>query len=180
MFGAEVSMASAATPTGCCPPFDPTPWRDATIEWNNHRFVKDHVRSVFHVPLDMGRKVTRNKRLIDAAGAAPAHPLMLCDESSPWGSDIYLEVDRNVPGAQMATMSGTFLTRVYDGPFSEAGRWADDMTAWLKQRGESAEQLYFAYTTCPSCARAYGHNWVVVFAKVAERPDEEERSAVPT
>lgn len=28
------------------------------------------------------------------------------------------------------------------------------------------EQLYFAYTTCPKCAKAYGHNWVIVFARV--------------
>lgn len=111
-------------PTGCCPPFDPTPWRDATIEWKDHRFVKDHVHSFFHVPIDMGAKVVRNKTLIDAAHASPEHPLMLCDETSPWGSDIFIEVEKDVPGARMATLSGRFRTRVYDGSFSEAGRWA--------------------------------------------------------
>lgn len=163
-------MSGASTPTGCCPPFDPAPFRDATISWKDHAFVKDHVTSVFHVPLNMGAKVTHNKRLIDAVGASPPQPLMLCDESSPWGSEVYIEVTRDVPGARMATLTGTFRTRVYDGPFSDAGKWAKDTEDWLSAQGVKADRLYFAYTTCPRCAKAYGHNYVVIFARVSPEP----------
>jgi len=31
------------------------------------------------------------------------------------------------------------------------------------------DKLYFGYTTCPSCAKAYGKNYVVLFAKVDDR-----------
>lgn len=166
-------MSDAPTLTGCCTPFDPAPWRDATVSWKDHRFVHDHVHSFLHVPLDMGRKVTRNKALIDAVDASPEHPLMLCDERSPWGSEIYIEVEKDVPGAEMTTMSGTFRTRVYDGPFSEVGRWAADTRAWVEGQGQEVDRLYFAYTTCPRCAKAYGHNWVVVFARVSPEPSPE-------
>jgi hypothetical protein len=159
-------------PTGCCPPFDPAPYEDAEIHWEGKRFVKDHVTSLLHVPLDMGRKVTRNMDRIRAAHAEPAEQLMLSDDRSAFGSDLYIAVDADVPGADMATMSGSFRTRVYDGPFKDAGKWMEDMKRWLAARGETAEQIFFGYTTCPACARAYGHNYVVLYAKVAPRSGE--------
>jgi hypothetical protein len=160
------TQTPAPQPTGCCPPFDPEPWKDRELEWRDKPFVRDHVHSLFHVPLDMGRKVLRNKRRIDAAQAQPLQPLMLSDEKSPWGADIYIEVAKPVPGAEMTTLSGKFLTRVYDGPFSDARKWVEDMKRFVQAKGRTLDKLYFAYTTCPRCARAYGHNYVVGFAKV--------------
>lgn len=155
------------TPTGCCEPFDPTPFRDAELSWTDKLFVKDHVHSFLHVPLDMGRVVSRTMKLIEASGAGADEQLMLSEDRSAWGSDVYIEVAKPVPGAEMARLSGRFRTRVYDGPFRDAPRWIADMKGWLASLGESAENLYLGYTTCPSCARAYGHNYVVLFARVA-------------
>jgi hypothetical protein len=42
-------------PTGCCPSFDPEPFRDAEITWSGELFLKDHVRSLLLVPLNMGK-----------------------------------------------------------------------------------------------------------------------------
>jgi hypothetical protein len=33
-------------------------------------------------------------------------------------------------------------------------------------KGKSVKNYYFYYTTCPKCARKYGHNYVVVLAEV--------------
>ncbi len=158
---------AAPVPTGCCPPFDPEPWKDREIEWHDKLFVKDHVHTVFHVPVDMGRKVVRNLRRIEAADAQPLQPLMLSDEKSAWGADIYIDVTKPVPGAEMTKLSGTFLTRVYEGPYANVPHWVEDMKRFVRARGRSLEKLYFAYTTCPRCARAYGRNYVIAFAKVA-------------
>ena len=119
------------------------------------------------MPLDLGRRVTKNQMLIEAAGAAPAVPLMLSDEKSPWGADIYIRVTKPVPGTRMASLSGTFLTRVYEGPYRNAPKWAEDMQRFVSARGKKLLKLYFAYTTCPACARAYGKNYVVLLAQVA-------------
>jgi len=152
--------------TGCCEPFDPAPWQDKEITWQDKLFVKDHVASFFHIPLNMGGKIIKNMELIKAAQAKAPYQLMLFDEKSLWGSDIYIDVARDVPGAQMATISGTFLTKVFEGPYKDAGKWAKEMTEYIAQKGKTCKKLYFSYTTCPKCAKAYGKNYVVLFAQV--------------
>lgn len=152
--------------TGCCDPFDPAPWQDKEISWNNKIFVKDHVTSFFHIPLNMGSKIVKNMQLIEKAGAKASYQLMLIDEKSPWGSDIYIDTAREVPGAQMATISGNFLTKVFEGPYKDAGKWAKEMEAYVKSKGKDLKKMYFSYTTCPKCAKAYGKNYVVLFAQI--------------
>ncbi len=160
------TRSPAAQPTGCCPPFDPTLWDDKEIVWKDKPFLKEHVRALFHVPLGLGRTVTRAMEKIAGAGAAPPTGMMLADDSSPWGSDLYLDVTRPVPDADMASLSGTFLTKVFEGPFRDAGKWASEMKRYVESRGKRISKLYFDYTTCPACAKAYGKNYVVLFAKV--------------
>lgn len=161
----------AITPTGCCPPFDPASWQDKEVTWDHKLFVKEHVHSLFHVPLDMSRKMTHAMRLIEEAHAKPEQGLMLSDELSAWGADLYIDVAGPVPGADVALLSGTFLTHVYEGPFREVPKWAADMRARVEAAGRPVKKLYFAYTTCPSCAKAYGKNYVVLFAEVEpEKP----------
>jgi hypothetical protein len=163
----KITTSRNIPPTGCCPPFDPAAFSPGEVTWRDKPFVADHVVSLFHIPLNMGRKVQRNQRLIEAAAATPSQPLMLTDETSPWGTEVYIDVTRPVPGAKMTILSGTFLTRVYEGPYSQAGKWAEDMRRHVASKGKKAEKILFSYTTCPRCARAYGKNYVVLFAQVA-------------
>lgn len=134
--------------------------------WTEKPFVHEHVTSFLHVPLNMDAKMRHAMGLLEAAKAQPAQALILADDSSPWGSEVYVEATGPVPGAEMATISGTFLTQVFDGPFSRMGRWADEMRRHVAASGRRLRKLYFGYTTCPKCAKAYGHNYVVVFAQV--------------
>jgi hypothetical protein len=159
-------------PTGCCVPFDASLWNDREVIWRDRLFVRRHVRGFLHVPIGLGKIVTTTTQRIAAAGASPspAPGLMLGDETSLWGSELYLEATKPVPGADMARLSGTFLTRVYDGPFKDAGKWAKDMKRHAASKGRTLDKLYFGYTTCPKCAKAYGHNYVVLFARVGDAP----------
>lgn len=153
-------------PTGCCEPFNPEPWQDKEITWQNKIFIKDHVMSFLHMPLNMGQKVVKNMTLIEKAGAKAPYQLMLTDEKSMWGADIYIDVSKEVPGAEMTKISGTFLTKVFEGPYKDAGKWATEMKKYVESRGKEMKKLYFSYTTCPKCAKAYGKNYVVLFAKI--------------
>jgi len=153
-------------PTGCCDIFDPAPWQDKEIMWTNKVFVKDHVTSFLHMPLNMGQIITKNMALIEKAEAKAAHQLMLTDEKSLWGADIYIDVAKDVPGATMAKLSGTFLTKVFEGPYQNVGKWAQEMETYIESKGKQIKKLYFSYTTCPKCAKAYGKNYVVLFALV--------------
>jgi len=78
--------------TGCCEPFNPEPWQEKIITWKDKIFVKDHITSFLHIPLNMGGKVTKNMELIEKAKAKAPQQLMLTDELSPWGADIYIDV----------------------------------------------------------------------------------------
>jgi len=112
--------------TGCCPRFNPEPWDEKEITFQDRLFVKDHVRSFLHIPLDFGKVMVRNMEMIKQAGALAPQPLMLSDEKSLWGVDIYIAVSKSVPGAEMARISGSFLTKVFEGPYKNAGAWARD------------------------------------------------------
>ena len=153
--------------TGCCEPFDPAPWNEKEITWKEKIFVKDHITSFLHIPLNMGSKIVKNMKLIEKAQAKSSVQLMLTDEKSLWGADIYIDVVKEVPGAQMATLSGTFLTKVFEGPYQNVGKWAAEMADYVKSKGKNLSKLYFSYTTCPKCAKAYGKNYVVIFAQIS-------------
>lgn len=157
-------------PTGCCPPFNRNEWDKRSVVWRNRPFVREHVLSFFHVPLNIGSKITHAKERIDAAGASTAQPLILSDELSPWRSDLYVDVSKQVQGLEMTTLSGTFLTQVFDGPYRDAPKWVAAMKDYSAQQGYTAQKIYFGYATCPSCAKAYGHNYVVLFARI-DAPD---------
>ena len=152
--------------TGCCPRFDPEPWDEKQIIWLDKRFVRDRVRSCLHIPLNFGGVMKRNVALIEAADAKLAEMIVLCDENSLWGADVYIGVAKDVPHARMATISGTFRSRVFEGPYRHIRRWVAQMQKYVRSQGTPLKKLYFYYTTCPKCAKAYGKNYVVLFAQV--------------
>ena len=150
----------------CCPKFDPEPWDEKEITWENKRFVKDRVRSFLHIPLNFPSVMMRCMARIEAAGAKSDEMIVLADENSLWGADVYVSVTGDVSEAQMATISGTFLSKVFEGPFKDIRIWIRQMGEHVKSQGKDLEKLYFYYTTCPKCAKKYGKNYVVLLAQV--------------
>lgn len=150
----------------CCPRFDPQPWDETEFTWEKRRFVKDRVTSFLHIPLNFGAVMKRNVDMIHAAGAFPATVVILTDENSLWGADLYIEVTRELPGAQMTTISGTFLSRVFEGSYRNMRQWITEMKEYVRGQGKGIHKLYFFYTTCPKCARKYGKNYVAILAQV--------------
>ena len=150
----------------CCPRFDPEPWDDQTLTWENRRFVKDRVTSFLHIPLNFGAVMKRNVAAIDAARARPDTMVVLADENSLWGADIYIEVTQDIPGATMATISGTFLAKVFEGPYRNMRKWMEEMKTFVQGKGKGLQKMYMFYTTCPKCAKKYGKNYVVILAQV--------------
>lgn len=152
--------------TGCCPRFDPEPWEEKELTLEDKLFIKDHVRCFLHIPLNFGKVIVKNMERIDKASALAPEPFMLSDDKSLWGSDIYIAVSREVPGAEMVKVPGTFLTKVFEGPYKDAGKWAKEMNTYVKSKGREIKKLYFFYTTCPKCAKFYGKNYTVLLAQV--------------
>jgi len=152
--------------TGYCKRFNPEPWDGKEITFQDKLFLKDHVKSAFHMPLNFGQVMQKNMEKIKEAGALTEEPLMLSDEKSAWGSDIYIAVSKEVPGAEMARISGAFLGKVFEGPFNNIGKWVKETQALVKSKGKELKKLYFFYTTCPRCAKTYGKNYIVILAQI--------------
>lgn len=152
--------------TECCPRFNPEPWDDKILEWNNKRFIKDTVRTVFHIPLNFGGVMRRLDRNVRKAGAEMEHNLTLSDHTSRWSMDVYLAVDREIPGAENTALSGRFYSKVYEGPFRDTGKWCRDFESIVTSKGLSLRKWFMWYTTCPKCAKKYGKNYVTIISEV--------------
>lgn len=158
-------MMSTGARDQCCPKFDPALWDGKEIRWHDKRFVKDRVTSFLHIPLNFGAVMKRNMSRIEAAGAVSDTNVILSDETSLWGADVYIEVAKDVPGATMASISGTFLCKVFEGPYQNMRKWITEMKDFVRGRGRDIRKMYFFYTTCPKCAKEYGKNYVAILAQ---------------
>ena len=158
---------AADNETNCCPRFHPEPWEDQALHFDQKPFVKASTVSAFHVPLNMGSVFGRTWKAIEAAHANTGGFLVLSHDDSAWHAEHLFAVDGDVPGAEMVRLSGDFLTKVFEGPYTDAPKWCDAMEAYVKSQGTHLDTLYYFYTTCPKCARHYGKNYVVGVAKVS-------------
>lgn len=153
--------------TGCCPRFDPVGWDDAEIILQDRLFLRAKTVNFLHMPLNIGRVFKRTFEKIMAAEAWPADDyLILSTDPSPWRGEHFFSVTRELPSADMVRLSGRFLTKVFEGPYREAGTWVKEMDQHVTSAGENLLKLYFFYTTCPKCAKYFGKNYVVAFGEV--------------
>ena len=153
--------------TGCCSRFQPEKWQNSEVTFKDKLFLKDHVTSFFHIPLNYSQVMERDAEMIANSGAK-AENLILNDENSLFGADVYIAVDKEVNEAEMERLSGHFLTKVYEGPYKDMYKFEKDMKKYLLSKGIEHEKFLFYYTYCPKCAEVYGKNYIVIFAKVAE------------
>ena len=110
----------------------------------------------------MGSVFSRVQGKIEDAGAYdPDNMLVLSHELSPWKSEHFFAVDRDIEGEDMTTLSGDYLTKVFEGPYSSVKDWHGEMESAVRAKGGEPNDIYFFYTTCPKYAKAYGQNFVV-------------------
>lgn len=152
----------------CCAEFKPELWDEKEHVWKDKLFVRDYVRQIFHMPLNMGSVITKMSKKIEDAGAKlkVEDYLILSYDPSPWKSELYINVSREIPGMENVKLSGRYITKVYDGPYSNVPKWIKDFDEYLEKKNLKLIRFYFYYTTCPKCAKKYGHNYVVAFAQV--------------
>ncbi len=159
-------MKENETSTTCCPPFDPALWDDKLIEWNNKKFIKDSVLTLFYMPITFGKVMKRLDRKVSSANATIPDWLCLSDHTSKWNMDVYLAIDKEIPDENLVTFSGKFYSKVYEGALKETAKWCKDYEAVVKSKGLNIKKWYMWYTTCPKCAKKYGKNYVAIVAEV--------------
>jgi len=153
----------------CCPKFEPNPWNETQVTWENKKFVTDRVRAIFHIPLNFGTVMKRVMTKIESSNVKCEDVITLSDEDSLWGANVFVNVSGDVPSAKMTTISGTFLSKVFEGPYRDMGKWIKEMDQYVKSEGRETKKRYYYYTTCPKCAKKYGKNYVVLLSQIDER-----------
>jgi hypothetical protein len=151
----------------CCSEFDPKRFEEKENVWKNKLFLQDEVFQFMHIPLNMGTVVKKMFKKIEEAKAMPNSKdfLMLCHDYSSWKSEINMTVTKNVPHGKMAKFTGTYLSKVYDGPYNAVPNWIKDMNKYVAGKGKTVKKYYFHYAYCPKCMKKYGHNYCVAFAQ---------------
>lgn len=153
--------------TECCPRFYPESWNEREFIFEDKLFLKATTINFLHRPLNMGSVMKKTwKKIVDAGADSDREFALLSYDPSPWKGEHYFTITREVPGGENVRLSGTFLTKVFEGPYKETGSWIEEMEDYVKSRDSAMGKLYFYYTTCPKCAEHYGENFVVGFAKV--------------
>ncbi|OFY67819.1 MAG: hypothetical protein A2V64_09290 [Bacteroidetes bacterium RBG_13_43_22] len=154
----------------CCPEFNPKLWDYVTHNWNEKPFIRDNIRQFFHMPLpsQMGKIIGRMWKKAQDAGAAPEMKdfLLLAYDPSPWKSELYMSVTKEVPGAENVRFTGTFISKVFDGPYNHVPKYLNEFRRYLVLKDLKAKKYYFYFTYCPKCAKKYGHNYIVAFAEI--------------
>ena len=150
----------------CCPKFDPTPWDEKVFEWKNKKFIKGKVFTFFFIPINFGSVIVKLDKIVREAKGKFVDNMCLSDHTSRWNMDLYLAVDKEINGAENTTISGKFLSKVYEGNFKDTSKCCEDFKVYAKEKGYDIKKWYMWYTTCPKYAKKYGKNYVVIVATV--------------
>ena len=150
----------------CCPKFDPAPWDGKVFDWDNKKFIKDKVFTLFYMPVNFGAVMVRMNKKLEKIGTKMQDGLCLSDHTSMWNMDLYFAVDKEIPDAENVTLSGKFLAKVYEGAFKDTGKWTKDFEDYARGQNREVKKMYMWYTTCPKCAKKYGKNYVVIIGQL--------------
>lgn len=154
----------------CCPEFEPKRWDGKKHKWKNKNFIKESIPTLFHIPFPpmIGKKMVKMMKLVQDAKANPAMKdwLVLFYDPSAFKSEIYMGATKKVPGGNNVTISGTFISKVFDGPYNAIPKFIKKMDAHLAEKGKKAVKYYVHYAYCPKCSKKYGHNYMILFAEV--------------
>ena len=155
----------------CCPTFHPEKWDEKTHHWDQKKFIKASVPTFFHIPLPpmIGNRVTKMMKMAeDSENLASDREaiLLLFSDPSAFKSELYLSVENAVPDAENTTLSGTFISKVFDGAFNAVPKFIKQMDAYLDKQKQKAKNYYVHYAYCPKCAKEAGLNYMVLFAEL--------------
>ena len=150
----------------CCPEFSPKKWDEKKVTWKSKLFIKDKVFSFFHIPLNLGSVISKNMKKLKDANAVSKETMILTDEKSLFYSNIYISAKKAIPGVHDVKVSGTFLTKVFEGPSKNMKKWTKEMEKYVKSKEQELKHMYFHYATCPNCKKKDEKNYVVLFAEI--------------
>lgn len=154
--------------TGCCPIPNIEAWDRREMIFENKKFIRMYTKSFLYIPLNMSKIMKALFDMVESAKASvpTEQAMILSRDISPWKAEQLYSVDHSIDGSDNVTLSGVFLTRVFEGPYSDAKKWHQEMYDFAKEKNRIVKNVYFFYTTCPKCAKHYGKNYTIGLVEV--------------
>ena len=153
--------------TGCCPKFNPEGWDNQELHFKEKSFVRAATKSLLHIPLNMDQVFSRvQKNITEANAHDPDNFIVLSHDLSASNAEHLFAVAAPVPEERNDTLTGNFITKVFEGPYRKVKVWEKEMKRLVTARGTEPGDIYFFYTTCPKCAKAYGKNYILGVAQI--------------
>ncbi len=146
----------------CCPRFGLDEWDENEIVWENKLFIRRKTSNFFHSAPDFSELLQKVKD----AGALPKQLFMLSEDSELWSTTLYVAISKAIPGEEIVKISGRFIVKVYEGPYSDAGKWLNKTQEYVKTKKKKVRSMYFFYTHCPKCNEYYGNQYTAVLAEI--------------
>jgi hypothetical protein len=156
----------------CCPKFYPQKWDEKSHDWKRKLFIKTSIPTLFHIPFPpmIGKKIKKMMAGVEASGIEQEtmdKVLLLFMDPTPFRSEIYLSVTGEIPNAKNVEISGSFMSKVFDGPYNAIPGYIKQMEVYLDEKGIKSKKKYFVhYAYCPKCAKEAGHNYMILFSEV--------------
>lgn len=150
----------------CCPKFKPETWDEKIFEWKDKKFIKGRVGTCFYVPLNFGGVISKMMKLADEAEAKNPEYMCLSEHPSKWRMNLLVAVDKEIETADNMTLSGKFISKVYEGNFKDTEKWMKDFQRFVASKKIKIGKTYMWYTTCPKCAKKYHKNYVVIVGEL--------------
>lgn len=152
--------------TGCCPVFDPEPWDRKLFELSDLQMVKASTKSLFYVPLNMGKVMEQTMNSIrNNDGEVKDRYLILSEDVSPFRCEHHFLVNKPINGLENEILSGRFYTMVFNGGYNQVPKWIEKLKGEMEGKNLILNRVYAFYTTCPKCAKEYGNNYIVLFGE---------------
>ncbi|MBN2796002.1 MAG: hypothetical protein JXR88_11390 [Clostridia bacterium] len=153
--------------TGCCPRFHPEEWHKKVVRIHDQMFARAVSKSLFYMPINLNKVMTASMDKISKADAMPkSNYLILSKDLSSWRCEHHFMVEKPVEGLEMTNLNGEYYLMTFDGPYKMIPKWIESFKHHVKDEGYHLKEIYYFFTTCPECAKHYGHNYVVFFGKI--------------
>ncbi len=150
----------------CSASFDPKKWDKKKVTWKGKLFVKDKIFSFFHSPINFSGVVHNNIEKIKKAKSELKDTMILTDKSSLFSTNVYISTKKAIKGVNDVKVSGTFLTRVFEGSDKNMKKWTKEMEEYVKLEKQKLKHMYYYYAKCPKCAEKAEKKYVVLFAEI--------------
>ena len=146
--------------------FDPKKWDKKEVTQKGKLFIKERVFSLFHNPLNFESVIEKNLQKLKDAKAMQKDTIILFDKKSPFFNNVYINTKKAIPKVHDVKVTGTFLTKVFEGSTKDTKTWIKEMKKYVKLEKQKLKHMYFYYATYPEKENGKGKNYVVLFAEI--------------